>query len=106
MFVLQMVAQIFRLTDKDSSSDEAKVSTLLVRVKSVVFFLFSITACCIQGNIETWQIGGLEIRRSRVEVPLSWSCFSVDLVHLLGYVCLQLGFLSLLCLVDIFFHSV
>ena len=103
MFVLQMVAQIFRLTDKDSSSDEAKVSTLLVRVKS---FLFSITACCIQGNIETWQIGGLEIRRSRVEVPLSWSCFLVDLVHLLGYVCLQLGLLSLLCLVDIFFHSV
>lgn len=36
-----MVAQIFRLTDKDSSSDEAKVSVLLARVKSIVFSVFN-----------------------------------------------------------------
>ena len=45
-----MVAQIFRLKSKDSSSDEAKVSTLFVRVKSFLIFSFSIAACGIQGN--------------------------------------------------------
>ena len=69
-----MVAQIFRLQNKNSSSDEAKVSTSLVRVKWFLIFSFSIAACGIQGNdtADLRQRG--RVVRSGVNPEVAGSC--------------------------------